>query len=139
MYARWWTTLGIRTSENTQLTNFLELRACEVRLCPGPMGEKFSGSWSVTSRNPLIHNGATNATWSGHFYPEAVPPCRSGVLAVELGGSLATPNFREHLYYDVDGYIATVRFRARPCRSVLAAAAVARTAELPEVRGLWTS
>src|SRR5215212_9662107 len=43
--------------------NFGKLRACEVRLCPAPMGEKFSGSWSVTSRNPLIHNGATNATW----------------------------------------------------------------------------
>jgi hypothetical protein len=43
--------------------DFRELRKAEVRLCSGPMGEKFSGSWSVTSRNPLIHNGATNATW----------------------------------------------------------------------------
>jgi hypothetical protein len=47
------------------------------------------------SRNPLIHNGATNATWSGHFYPEAVPPWRSGVPGADLGESLATANFYE--------------------------------------------
>ena len=49
---------------------FLERRKGEVRSSPGPMGEKFSGSWSVTSRHPLIHNGATNATWSGAFRPQ---------------------------------------------------------------------
>ena len=45
------------------VANFGELRKDEVRLCPGPMGEDFSGSWSVTSRHPLIPIGATNATW----------------------------------------------------------------------------
>jgi hypothetical protein len=64
-------------------------------LSPGPMGEKFSGSWSVTSRNPLIHNGATNATWSPRFGSEVVLPCRSRGLRAALCGSLATPNFRE--------------------------------------------
>jgi hypothetical protein len=31
------------------------------------MGEDFSGSCTVTSRNPLIHNGATNSTKSARF------------------------------------------------------------------------
>jgi hypothetical protein len=34
---------------------------------PGPMGENFSGSCIVTSRNPLIHKGATNGTKSPDF------------------------------------------------------------------------
>ena len=49
----------LRTSElDRGHANFLERRLGEVRLCPGPMGEKFSGSWSDTSRNTLLHNGA---------------------------------------------------------------------------------
>ena len=63
-----------RTSQNAQYANFVERRQREVRLCPGPMGGDFSGSSTVASRNTLLHDGATNATWSGHFYPEAVPP-----------------------------------------------------------------
>jgi hypothetical protein len=50
--------------------NFLELRTGEVRLVPGPTGEDFSGSCTVTSRNPLIQKGATTATKSGRFDPE---------------------------------------------------------------------
>ena len=63
------------------------------------MGEIFSGSWSVASRHPLIHNGATNATWTMRFNPKTVPPCRSGALAAELGGTLATLNFGEDLFH----------------------------------------
>jgi hypothetical protein len=43
----------------------------------------------------LIHNGVTNATWTGRFGPKTVPPCHSGALAAELGGTLAMANFRE--------------------------------------------
>src|SRR5215217_9547964 len=71
------------------VANFLELRYGEVRLGPGPMGRDFSGSCVVTSRNALLHDGATNAIWSGRFDPEEVPPCRSRGLAAEFGGSLA--------------------------------------------------
>jgi hypothetical protein len=65
---------------------------------PDPMGGDFSGSGAVTSRNPLLHDGATNATWSGRFDLWTVPPCRSRVLGAELDESLATPNFREFLF-----------------------------------------
>src|SRR5215212_12056737 len=44
------------------MLNFLESRICELRLVPTPMGENFSGSSIVTSRNYLIHIGATTAT-----------------------------------------------------------------------------
>ena len=44
------------------LTNFVEPRTGEVRLSPRPEGRDFSGSCTVTSRNPLIHKGATNST-----------------------------------------------------------------------------
>jgi hypothetical protein len=47
--------------------DFGELRQGELRLCPGPMGEDFSGSCTVTSRNPLIQIGATNGTKVGTF------------------------------------------------------------------------
>src|SRR5918999_3194551 len=52
--------------------NFLELREGEVRLVPGRLGENFSGSCIVTSRNPLIQKGATTATKSGRFHPKGV-------------------------------------------------------------------
>src|SRR5215213_82824 len=52
--------------------NFVETRICELRLVPSPMGENFSGSCIVTSRNPLIHIGATIATKSGCFDPKKV-------------------------------------------------------------------
>jgi|SRR3954447_12861079 len=61
------------------------------------MGENFSGSWSVASRNPLIHNGATNATKWRRSDSEEAPPCRTRVLGAELDRSLATLNFRESL------------------------------------------
>jgi hypothetical protein len=48
-------------------TNFAETRLGEVRLVPGRIGENFSGSYIVTSRNPLIHIGATTATNSERF------------------------------------------------------------------------
>jgi hypothetical protein len=49
----------------------------EVRLIPAPMGEDFSGSCTVTSRNPLIQIGATNGTKSERFDAKGVPPCCS--------------------------------------------------------------
>jgi hypothetical protein len=42
--------------------NVREPRRGELRSSPGPMSEDFSSSCDVASRNPLIHNGATNAT-----------------------------------------------------------------------------
>jgi hypothetical protein len=81
--------------------NFSELRHGEVRLIPGPMGEDFSGSCTVTSRNPLIHNGETNGTKSGRIDAKRVSPGRSRVLGDAPDGSFATVNFREYLFHDV--------------------------------------
>jgi len=81
--------------------NFGELRHGEVRWVPGPMGENFSGSCTVTSRNLLIHIGATTATKSGCFDPKGV---HQGLLS---GGwrcveeSLATANFVEFGFSEV--------------------------------------
>src|SRR5215207_5007752 len=77
------------------LPYFLELRQGEVRLVLGPREENFSGSCIVTSRNFLIHIGATTATKSGCFNPKGV---HQGILS---GGwrcveeSLATANIGE--------------------------------------------
>jgi hypothetical protein len=76
-------------------TDFLELRKREVRSNPGPMGEEFSGNCNVASRNALLHNGATNATRSRLSDPYEAPPGRARGSGAELGGSLATANFRE--------------------------------------------
>jgi hypothetical protein len=46
---------------------FGELRKAEVRHRPSPMGEYFSGSCAVTSRNPLLQEGATEGTKSLRF------------------------------------------------------------------------
>ena len=79
--------------------NLLELRKGEVRLSPGPMGENFSGSCIVTSRNSLIHNGATTATKSERFDAEGVPACCCRVLTAASERLLATVNFGEFLFY----------------------------------------
>src|SRR5215217_8022018 len=81
--------------------NFSERRKHEVRLSPGPMGGYFSGSCAVTSRNPLLHDGATNATKWWRSDPEEAPPCHSRVPGAGLGGMLATSNFREYSLYEV--------------------------------------
>jgi len=57
----------------TSGANFRESRICELRLVPTPMGENFSGSCIVTSRNPLIHIGATTATRSSRFGAGGLP------------------------------------------------------------------
>jgi hypothetical protein len=49
----------------------------EVRASPGLVSRDFSGSCIVTSRNSLIHNGATTATKSERFDAEGVLPCCS--------------------------------------------------------------
>ena len=55
---------GASMTACTYWSNFLELHHDEVRLNPGPMGQDFSGSCTVTSRNSLIQKGATTATKS---------------------------------------------------------------------------
>src|SRR5215203_4868859 len=88
-------------SENSVQANFLELRYGEVRLVPSPMGENFSGSCTVTSRNPLIHIGATPATKSECFDPKGV---QQGLLSWGwrcVEESLATANFREFFLCEV--------------------------------------
>jgi hypothetical protein len=72
---------------------------CAVRLGPAPMGEYFSGSSAVTSRNSLLHDGATNATRSRRFRPRrgaAIPLSRSRSPSDR---ALATPNFRELFFH----------------------------------------
>jgi hypothetical protein len=83
----------------TYRVNFGELHKGEVRLSPGPMGEDFSGSRTVTSRNPLIHNGATTATKSERFEAEGVSPCCCRALSAASERLLATVNFREFLFF----------------------------------------
>jgi hypothetical protein len=67
-------------------------------LVPGPMGENFSGSCTVTRRNRLIHIGATTATKSGRFDPQGVQQrlLSGGWRYVE--DSLATANFGEFYF-----------------------------------------
>jgi len=67
-------------------------------LSSGPTVQDFSGSSAVTSRNSLIHNGATNATWLPRFDAEGIKMRRSGALFSALDGVLATLNFREFLF-----------------------------------------
>ncbi len=62
------------------------------------MGRDFSGSCTVTSRNSLIHNGATIATKSESFDAEGVPPCSRRVLTAASERLLATVNFAEFLF-----------------------------------------
>jgi hypothetical protein len=78
--------------------NFSELRHGEVLLIPGPMGEDFSGSSTVTSRNSLIQIGATNGTKSERIDVKRVSPCCSRVLGDAPDGSFATVNFREFYF-----------------------------------------
>jgi hypothetical protein len=63
---------------------------------PGPMGEHFSDSCTVTSRNPLIHNVATTATKSERFDVKGV---QQGLLSRAcrcVGEPFATVNFGEY-------------------------------------------
>ena len=65
------------------------------------MGENFSGSCIVTSRNPLIHIGATTATKSGRFDPNGV---QHGLLSRAwryVDEPFATVNFAEFRFHDV--------------------------------------
>jgi hypothetical protein len=64
-----------------------------------PKRQDFLGSCAVTSRNALIHNVAKNGIKPPCFDAYRVPPCRSQMLGAEFGGSLATPNFRELLFF----------------------------------------
>jgi hypothetical protein len=61
----------------------------------------FSGSWDVTSRNPLIHNGATTATKLERFDVEGVPRDLWSRAAAVPDGPFATVNFREFFFHEV--------------------------------------
>ena len=92
--------------------NFSELRQREVvRLDPDPMGEYFSSSCAVTSRNILLHEGATVVTNSPRLDAEAVPPSRFRTPRAELGGPLATVNFGDYPY--LRGWVNRASGRAR--------------------------
>jgi len=63
------------------------------------MGEHFSGSCAVTSRNSLIHNGATNGTKSERFDPKGE---QRGLLSWGcrcVEEPFATVNFREFYFF----------------------------------------
>src|SRR5829696_4736730 len=60
------------------------------------MGRDFSGSCTVTSRNSLLHKGATKSTYSERLDPEVVSECRRRELAAVIDGTLATANFGEY-------------------------------------------
>jgi hypothetical protein len=81
--------------------NFALAGSSKFGLAPDPFGQDFSGSRAVTSRNRLLHDGATNATWSLWLDTEVVPPSPSGVPGAEIGRSLATANFGELSFYEV--------------------------------------
>src|SRR5215212_10642772 len=87
------------TSAKAARANFAELRQREVRLSPGPIGENFSGSCIVTSRNSLIHNGATTATKSERFGAEWMPPCCCRALTAASERLLAIANFVEFFFF----------------------------------------
>jgi hypothetical protein len=90
----------------TYRVNFGELHKGEVRLSPGPMGENFSGSCIVTSRNSLIHNGATTATKSVRFDPIRCTKVFCHGVAPAPDGPFATVNFGEFPFfyeYFIDG------------------------------------
>jgi hypothetical protein len=79
--------------------NFGEPRQGEVRLSPDPMGQDFSGSCTVTSRNPLIQIGATNGIKSAGFDAKGV---QQGLLSRAchcVAEPLATANFGEFFFY----------------------------------------
>ena len=78
-----------------QQMDFAFWRKGEVRLSPSPMGEHFSGSCTVTSRNSLIHNGTTNGTKSERFESKGE---QQGLLLRAcrcVEEPFATVNFRE--------------------------------------------
>ena len=60
----------------------------EIRSSPAPMSEGFSGSCDVASRNPLIHNGATNGTYSLRFDAEGGHHAVFECLSLYLMGCL---------------------------------------------------
>jgi hypothetical protein len=89
------------------------------------MGQDFSGSYTVTSRNPLLHDGATNATWSPRFEANGATPYRYRVVGAALDGSLATANFRELPFFsttfvnrDNPGYPLMALFLVRADRGL---------------------
>src|SRR5215217_226202 len=61
--------------------------------------KNFSGSCTVTSRNPLIHIVATTATKSERFDPKRCARAFCHGVAAVPDGLLATPNFAEFSFF----------------------------------------
>jgi hypothetical protein len=76
----------------------VELRQAEVRLSAVLMGEDFSGSCTVTTRNPLIHIGATTATKSERFAAKGVLQRLLSRVCRCVKEQVATVNFGEFLF-----------------------------------------
>ena len=68
-------------------------------LVPRSEGENFSGSSIVTSRNPLIHIGATTATNSERFGTEGVEQGLVSSAYRCVKEPFVTANFREFLFH----------------------------------------
>jgi hypothetical protein len=68
-------------------------------LVPAPMGENFSGSCIVTSRNSLIHIGATTTTKLWCFDPKGVQQSLSSGACRRVEEWLATANFGKFLFF----------------------------------------
>jgi hypothetical protein len=85
-----------------RISDTLHKKPCRIGpgLCgTSDMGEHFSGSYTVTSRNSSIHNGATNGTKSGRFDPKGEQRglLSRGWCCVEE--AFATVNFREFSFH----------------------------------------
>jgi hypothetical protein len=63
------------------------------------MGQDFSSSCAVTSRNPLTHNGATTAHKLPRFDPKGVPHSRFSGACRYVEEPFDTGNFREWTFH----------------------------------------
>jgi hypothetical protein len=63
------------------------------------MGEHFLGSCTVTSRNSLIHNGATNGTKLGRFDPKGEQQGLFSRACHCIEEPFATVNFVEFFFF----------------------------------------
>jgi hypothetical protein len=93
-----WRTSDFSTRELRRTPIRRSSRCREIPHRAGPMGQDFSGSCAVTSRNPLIHNGATNGTKSGRFDPKGEQQALLSKARGCVEEPFATVNFREFLF-----------------------------------------
>jgi hypothetical protein len=113
-----------RLSLVKQPSDFWERRKGEIRPSSGLRVLEFSGSSTVTSRNGLLHQGATTATYSPLLDAEGLVPCRCEVIDAALDGSLATANFGELFFHAlrwIGARVACVPKKPLPGVEILAA------------------